>query len=61
MKLLGSSEEFAPCEYLNGKPCYYDGSSLNAEKYMDILISQGDEALWEALEKYYCETFGELK
>ena len=45
------------CEYLNGKPCYYDGSSLNAVKYFDIMVREGSEALWKALEKYYDDVF----
>lgn len=26
------------CPYLDGKPCYYDGSGLNAEPVFDILV-----------------------
>ncbi len=48
------------CEYLNGAPCYYDGSSLNAVKYFEILVSKGHEALWKALEEYYKSTFDKL-
>ena len=47
------------CPILGGKPCYYDGSGLNAQPMFDLLCEQGDEALWEALEKYYHQTFGE--
>ncbi len=46
------------CEYLDGKPCYYDGSGLNAEKVFDILVREGGEAVWKFLENYYNEIFG---
>jgi hypothetical protein len=49
------------CEYLEGKPCYYDGSSLNARKPYELLITLGSEAVWKYLEEYYIEKFGELK
>ena len=41
------------CDYLGGKPCYYDGSSLQAEAVFDIFVSGGDKALWEELERQY--------
>ena len=40
-----------------GKPCYYDGSSLNAEGYFQIMVEGGSEALWKALEEYYHNRF----
>lgn len=48
---------FTPCEWLGGKPCYYDGSGLAAEEYFKTLVAEGSEALWEKLEGYYKETF----
>jgi hypothetical protein len=45
------------CPWLDNKPCYYDGSSLNAEKPFRILIEEGEEALWEYLENYHKEIF----
>jgi hypothetical protein len=44
------------CEILHS-PCYYDGSGLNAEPIMAKLIAEGSEAVWQALEAYYVETF----
>ena len=41
------------CKFLDGKPCYYDGSSLNADAPLKTLINAGEDALWEFLEKYY--------
>jgi hypothetical protein len=48
---------FEPCRYLDGKPCYYDGSSLNAERIFDVLTAEGDEGVWRELEAYYHATF----
>ena len=45
------------CEWLDGKPCYCDGSGLRAEKFMDILIRKGSDAIWKELEKDYKELF----
>ena len=50
-----------PCEYLNGKPCYYDGSGLNAESLYEILLREGSEGVWKNLEEYYVELFGKLE
>lgn len=41
------------CEWLEGKTCYYDGSSLNAEDIYKKLLIDGDGAVWEGLEEYY--------
>jgi hypothetical protein len=50
-------ESMGSCEYLDGKPCYYDGSGLNAARYYQIMIAEGSEALWKALEAHYKSTF----
>lgn len=50
-------KEPPPCPYLDGKPCYYDGSGLHAERVYDLLLNQGEEAVWKYLEKYYQDTF----
>lgn len=46
------------CHVLGG-PCYYDGSSLNAEYLIDGFLEGGDRFLWPALEEYYRHTFEE--
>jgi hypothetical protein len=56
---IGQHALVESCELLNGEPCYYDGSGLTAERYFDILVKRGGEALWEELEKYYKDIFGE--
>lgn len=47
------------CPYLDGKPCFYDGSGLNAEPVFERLLREGDAGVWDALEKYYERTFDE--
>ena len=47
------------CEYLDGKPCYYDGSGLSAIKIYDILVKEGDKGLWRELEEFYNDIFKE--
>lgn len=44
------------CEVI-GVPCYYDGSSMNAERIFDTFVTGGDIALWKELEDYYYATF----
>ena len=46
------------CEYLDGAPCYYDGSGLRAEKVFDILTEKGSDGVWEYLEDEYKALFG---
>jgi len=46
------------CEYLDGKPCYYDGSGLNAERIYQVLLKEGSNGVWRELEGYYKDIFG---
>ena len=46
------------CPYLDGKPCYYDGSGLNAEPVYERLLREGDIGVWTALEDFYKKIFG---
>ena len=48
------------CEYVEGGRCYYDGSSLQAEKVFQVLVEQGDEACWQVLEDRYRSTFKDI-
>lgn len=45
------------CDWLNGKECYGDGSTLMAEEWMDIFVREGDEKIWQMLEEYYYDEF----
>jgi hypothetical protein len=49
----GQTSMTESCEYCDGEPCYYDGSTLNASNAMYVLVNGGDEALWTYLEQYY--------
>ncbi len=53
------------CNLLDGGECYYDGSSLQADKWTEIIFStrgkHPEEVLWPMLEQEYIEIFGELK
>jgi len=46
----------AKCKVTDGD-CYYDGSSLQADEYLEILIKEGTDGLWSALEKRFVQTF----
>ena len=41
------------CEYCDGNPCYYGGSSLQADDAFYTLLNGGDAALWKFLDQYY--------
>lgn len=41
------------CPYIDNKPCYYDGSGLNASDAMYSLVNGGQDALWTFLDAYY--------
>jgi len=53
----GEQPLFAECPYMPGCPCYYDGSGLNAQRPFDVLVTDGEEALWRYLRDYYRERF----
>ena len=46
-----------PCQFLDGKDCYYDGSGLNAERIYDVLVREGSDGVWRELEDFYNEIF----
>lgn len=48
------------CGYLDGKPCYYDGSSLQAKEVYEILLRKGGDGVWAELERRYSELFCEV-
>ncbi len=41
------------CMFLNDKRCYYDGSGMRAEAYMNVLTEKGSDAIWKMLEGEY--------
>lgn len=40
-----------------GGPCYYDGSSLNAELMIEGFLGHGESYVWEKLEAFYRNVF----
>lgn len=44
------------CKWTGG-PCYYDGSGLNADPVLKLLIGQGSDAVWKRLEEEYTYRF----
>lgn len=53
----GQSTVSDKCDLIGNKPCYYDGSSLNASDAMYCLVNGGEEGLWKFLEGYYRSVF----
>jgi hypothetical protein len=51
---------FTACPYLDGAPCYYDGSGLHAEKVFQILLEKGGDAVWEYMVECYHKQFDQL-
>jgi hypothetical protein len=47
------------CHILPEGKCYYDGSGLNANRIFSLMVHEGGEAMWKALERYYRELFEE--
>jgi hypothetical protein len=41
------------CRYLEGLPCYYDGSGYGAELLTENYLYHGLEAFWAEMEEYY--------
>jgi hypothetical protein len=45
------------CEWLSGTQCWFYGTSSEAKKVFDIMVRDGDEAMWKFLEDFYRDTF----
>ena len=46
------------CPVLGGRPCYYDGSTLSAQRVFNLLVTAGGDAVWNYLDEYYAQLFG---
>ena len=46
------------CEWVGGKPCYYDGSALAADDVFKVLLKDGSDGVWALLEDRYHELLG---
>ena len=54
----GQSPLLETCEYLDGKPCYYDGSTLYADKiFNEVFLPEGSDGLWKRMEAEYAKRF----
>jgi len=58
--IFGDETHFMYCWVLDGE-CYYNGSTLEAQPILEKLISEGDEAVWRELEKFYKDIFEKSK
>jgi len=47
------------CKFVKGGVCYYDGSTLAAERPLEILLQFGEDLLWKFLELRYHAQFDE--
>lgn len=47
------------CDWLDGKPCYGDGSAMRADEWLKIFLEKGSDEIWKMLEVEYNETFGD--
>lgn len=45
------------CHLIEGGQCYYDGSSLNADEWLEGFRAGGTDWLWPKLEEYYRYVF----
>lgn len=41
------------CPYLDGQPCFSDGSFMAAEPVLEAFIVRGEAAVWEALRQWH--------
>ncbi len=49
----GQNSVTESCIYLDGAPCYYDGSGLQAQALFDEFVAKGEDVIWETLEAHY--------
>jgi len=47
------------CDLLDQGYCYYDGSGLFAQKLVRRFLVEGEDIVWEELESYHKQMFGE--
>ena len=45
------------CEYLDGRPCYCEGSGLAAQRMFEVLLREGSDGVWRELEVCYRNRF----
>ena len=45
------------CSYRPSGRCYYDGSGIAGDKFLEVFLTQGEDAMWAALRDRYTEWF----
>ncbi|MCB0446396.1 MAG: hypothetical protein KDD03_02600 [Gelidibacter sp.] len=55
--MYNGQSKMEECKYMNGKDCYYDGSTLMANEVYQILLQEGSEGVWKELERLYNREF----
>ena len=45
------------CQFVKGGKCYYDGSGLRADEWVEDFVAGGTEWLWKKLEEEYRHWF----
>lgn len=53
----GQSVQADSCPVLDGKPCFYDGSVLDAELLVEGFLAEGTDWLWQRLAEVYRHQF----
>lgn len=48
------------CDFFDNG-CYYDGSATASDRILQILISEGSDAVWREMKKYYFNVFEKSK
>lgn len=46
------------CDMRSSGTCYYDGSSFASDRVLELFLTKGEDAMWDALHGYYEEHFG---
>lgn len=46
------------CGYRPNGVCFYDGSGLAGDDMLEVFLTEGEDAMWSGLYKYYVELFG---
>ncbi len=57
LKPIYESQTSMECDIIAGGTCYYDGSSLAAVDVANRFVAEGEDVVWEELQKWYQETF----
>ncbi len=52
--IYADQSKISDCPLLEGE-CYSDGSSLMGEEFLELLLKEGEDRIWQELEKLYHE------